>query len=478
MMKERAHQLLMALEDAGFEAYVVGGAVRDLLMGRTPHDYDIATSARPDDIRRVAEEKGWHTAEINAEAFGIVVVVLDGQPFEVATFRGESYGSDSHRPDRVWYADTLREDVLRRDFTVNALVMDGRGEVYDYVGGRKDLKKKRLVTVGDPVRRFQEDALRLFRLCRFAGQLDFTAATETVKAMPAAFDRVSGLSLERVVGELDRLMVTPAAFRGLDILVRSGLGACSCRQKENGVYTAIPILPELSHLPDTPQSMPFHRYDAWFHTLATVAHTPQDLTIRYAALFHDVAKGLPGIRGEKEGRYTDYCHDSEGADMAKAVLLRWRKKPAFAERVAWLVKTHMKFHFFANTSEGDVDKWLRREALQGPFHRTEELVEAVQQATALSIGDIIGCGRPDTNTEGTESFGAYMTMLAEAMPVSTKDLAYDRRIPDQCRNRTGQCLRVLLKRVQNKDLANDADVLAAAAQRWMERHEGDANHGL
>lgn len=477
MMEERAHQLLTALEDAGFEAYIVGGAVRDLLMGRTPHDYDITTSARPDDIRRVAEEQGWHTAEINAEAFGIVVVVLEDQPFEVASFRGEAYGSDSHRPESVWYADSLREDVLRRDFTVNAMAMDRRGEIYDYVGGKKDLKKKRLVTVGDPKRRFQEDALRLFRLCRFAGQLDFMASKETVEAMPFAFDRVSGLSLERVVGELDRLMVTPAAFRGLDILVRSGLAACSCRQKENGVYTAIPILPELSHLPDTPQSKPFHLFDAWVHTLATVAHTPPDLTIRYAALFHDVAKGLPGIRGEKEGRYTDYGHDSEGAEMAEAVLLRWRKKPAFAERVAWLVKTHMKFHFFANTAEGNVEKWLRREALQGPFYRTDDLVEAVHQATALSVGDIIGCGREDTNTEGTESFGEYMAMLAAAMPVSTKDLAYDRRIPDQCRRRTGECLRVLLKRVQNKELANDADTLAAAAGRWMERHEGDANHG-
>lgn len=366
-MEERAHQLLMALEEAGFEAYVVGGAVRDLLMGRTPHDYDIATSARPDDIRRVAEEKGWHTAEINAEAFGIVVVVLEGQPFEVATFRGESYGTDSHRPESVWYAESLREDVLRRDFTVNALAMDRSGEIYDYVGGRKDLKKKRLVTVGDPVRRFQEDALRLFRLCRFAGQLDFMASKETVAAMPSAFDRVSGLSLERVVSELDRLMVTPASFRGLDILVRSGLAACSCRQKENGVYTAIPILPELGHLPDTPQSKPFHLFDAWVHTLATVAHTPPDLTVRYAALFHDIAKGLPGIRGEKKGRYTDYCHDSLGADMAKEILLRWRKKPAFADRVAWLVKTHMKFHFLPIRLKGTSTSGFAAKPCKGLF---------------------------------------------------------------------------------------------------------------
>ena len=162
-MEERACQLLTALEDAGFEAYVVGGAVRDLLMGKEPHDYDITTSARPEDIRAVAEKEGWHTVEIHGEAFGIVVVVVGGQTFEVATFRGEAYGEDSHRPDTVWYADTLREDVLRRDFTVNAMAMDWRGDIYDYVGGQKDLRKKRLVTVGDPVRRFQEDALRLFR---------------------------------------------------------------------------------------------------------------------------------------------------------------------------------------------------------------------------------------------------------------------------------------------------------------------------
>lgn len=426
-MEPVVRSVLEALNEAGYEAYIVGGAVRDLLMKRTPHDYDVTTSARPEDIRAVAAARGWHTAEIQSERFGIVVLVVGGTTIETATFRGEAYGDDAHRPEQVWYASTLREDVLR-----------------------------------------------LFRACRFTGQLDFLPDKELIQAMPEAFHRVAGLSVERVVGEIDRLMTTPAAYKGLDVLVRTGLGACSCRRRENGAYQDVPILPECSHLPSTPQSRPFHLFDAWFHTLAVVAHTPPDLTIRYGAFFHDVAKGMPGIRGVHKGRYTDYGHDAKGAEVAEAVLLRWRKPPDFAKRVAWLVKTHMKFHYFANTGQGDVDKWLRREALEGPFRRTDELVEAVRQATAVACGDVLGCGHRKADTSGTESFGEYMALLASLMPVSTKDLRYDRRIPDACGRRTGECLRVLLKRVQNKELQNDADILAEAAEKWLKRHTGDS----
>ena len=411
-MEPVVRSVLEALNEAGYEAYIVGGAVRDLLMKRTPHDYDVTTSARPEEIRAVAAARGWRTAEIQSERFGIVVLVVDDMTIETATFRGEAYGDDAHRPEQVWYASTLREDVLRRDFTVNALAMDKDGHIYDYTGGQKDIRKKRLATVGDARRRFQEDALRLFRACRFTGQLDFLPDKELIQAMPEAFHRVAGLSVERVVGEIDRLMTTPAAYKGLDVLVRTGLGACSCRRRENGAYQDVPILPECSHLPSTPQSRPFHLFDAWFHTLAVVAHTPPDLTIRYGAFFHDVAKGMPGIRGVHKGRYTDYGHDAKGAEVAEAVLLRWRKPPDFAKRVAWLVKTHMKFHYFANTGQGDVDKWLRREALEGPFRRTDELVEAVRQATAVACGDVLGCGHRDADTSGTESFGEYMALLA------------------------------------------------------------------
>lgn len=470
-MDQSVRKVLTALNDAGFEAYVVGGAVRDLLMRREPHDYDLTTAARPEEIRRIVAKQGWHTAAIRGERFAVTVLVVDGKVIETATFRGESYGGDSHRPERVWYADSLREDVLRRDFTVNAMAMDKDGHLYDYVNGRNDVKKKRLVTVGEPQRRFREDALRLFRACRFAGQLDFQPVKELQRAMPAAFDRVSGLSLERVVSEIDRLLVTPAAYKGLDILVRSGLGDCSCRQKVNGVYLPVPILPELSHLPQTPQSRPFHAYDAWVHTLAVVAHTPPSLTVRYSALFHDVAKGLPGIRGRHDGRLTDYGHDACGAAMAVDILRRWQKSPDLIRRVSWLVKTHMKFHYFSNTGQGDLHKWLRREAQQGPFKRTAELMEAVEQATALACADIIGCGRAAAETAGTAEFGRFLADLACQMPVSTRDLAYDRRLPSHCGKLTGNCLKNLLLRVQSNELDNDAETLFQAAEKWLKRQE-------
>lgn len=467
-MKEVVHRILRALNDAGFEAYVVGGAVRDLLMHKEPHDYDITTSARPEEIMAVAAKQNWKSVDVNGKTFGVVVLVIGGETYEVASFRGEVYGEDSHRPERVWYAASLREDVMRRDFTINALAMDAAGQVYDYVGGRKDIRKRRLAAVGNAKERFQEDALRLFRLCRFAGQLDFLPEKKTQDAMPQAFGRVVGLSSDRVVAEIERLLVTPAAYKGLDILVRSGLGNCSCRRKENGEYVNIPIMPEFSHLPDTPQSPPFHVFDAWIHTLAVISYTPADLTLRYAALFHDVAKGSAGIRGIRDGRYTDYGHDRAGARITAEVMTRWRRNKACIRRVAWLVKTHMKFHYFANTGQGNVVKWLRHEAGSNDFHSTAELAAAVRQATALAVADAKGC-RPDANTDGTVSFGQYMEELAGSMPVGTGDLQYDRRVPEICGSRTGDCLRVLLKRVQDGTLANEPDVFAAAAERWMKR---------
>ena len=152
------------------------------------------------------------------------MAIVDGKHYEVATYRKERYGADSHRPEEIIYADTLVEDVKRRDFTVNGMAMNRYKEVIDLVGGRRDIKHKVLRTIGNPTERFQEDALRLFRACRFVAKLDFLPDKSLLEAMPKAFHRVSGLSLERVRNELDRLLLEPAVAKGLDVLGPIALG--------------------------------------------------------------------------------------------------------------------------------------------------------------------------------------------------------------------------------------------------------------
>ena len=250
---EQAIRLLTILEEAGFEAFIIGGAVRDMLMHVKPHDYDIVTSARPEQVISVLGDANIETTGIIGKSFGVVVAIVDGKHYEVATYRKERYGADSHRPEEVIYADTLEEDVKRRDFTVNGMAMNRYKEVIDLVGGRRDIKHKVLRTIGNPTERFQEDALRLFRACRFVAKLDFLPDKSLLEAMPKAFHRVSGLSLERVRNELDRLLLEPAVAKGLDVLVQSRLAECSCRVVENGAIKEVPILPELYHLVGLPQ---------------------------------------------------------------------------------------------------------------------------------------------------------------------------------------------------------------------------------
>lgn len=170
---EQAIRLLTILEEAGFEAFIIGGAVRDMLMHVKPHDFDIVTSARPEQVISVLGDANIETTGIIGKSFGVVVAIVDGKHYEVATYRKERYGADSHRPEEVIYADTLEEDVKRRDFTVNGMAMNRYKEVIDLVGGRRDIKHKVLRTIGNPTERFQEDALRLFRACRFVAKLDF-----------------------------------------------------------------------------------------------------------------------------------------------------------------------------------------------------------------------------------------------------------------------------------------------------------------
>ena len=234
-MDRNASAIINALENSGYEAYAVGGCVRDLLLAKAPHDWDITTSAKPEEIISVMGRNGWKTVDGAGRRFGTVIVVINHIAYEVTTFRNEFYGQDSHRPENITFSSTLKEDLSRRDFTVNALALGRDGVVYDYFDGTKDLENKKLRTVGEAEERFREDALRLFRACRFIGQLDFMADKSLVRGMASAFDRVSGLSLERVKEEVEKLRTELSML----VLERDELQFVECRNLEMAYLLAL-----------------------------------------------------------------------------------------------------------------------------------------------------------------------------------------------------------------------------------------------
>ncbi|MBP5736595.1 MAG: HD domain-containing protein, partial [Acidaminococcaceae bacterium] len=415
---------LKLLNTAGYEAYVVGGAVRDILLGREPGDYDITTSGRPEQVAAVLGSSGYKLTENLGENFGVVAAVTESHALEIATFRNERYvyGSDAHRPAEVWYCDTLEEDLSRRDFTVNAMAMDADGKLYDYFGGQQDLRAKLLRTVGDPRKRFAEDALRMYRACRFVAQLDFTyvEGTDTAADVAGEYDdsqpvetnlrnamkkagktvpqnlkslgpdaqltafpgecgfgqpgtkyrlkkryefdvsRCRNLSLERVKTELDKMLLGKAAGKGLALFLSSGLANAQCRVRDKGGEMFVDVLPELAHLPALPQNIRFHCYNVWEHILAAVDNGPVDITLRWALLLHDVAKGLPGIRGATPDGYpNDHGHEKESAKMAETILTRLRYPRPFVRRISWLVAKHMRFAPMMIHKNNTLLRWIR-----------------------------------------------------------------------------------------------------------------------
>ncbi|MFO7569312.1 MAG: polynucleotide adenylyltransferase, partial [Smithellaceae bacterium] len=214
----KAESIIGLLRQKGFEAFLVGGCVRDFIRGELPEDYDIVTSATPDQVIDLFER----TVPVGAK-FGVVMVISDGHPFEVATFRSDDVYEDGRRPTRVHYA-SVKEDVLRRDFTVNGLLMDPvTGDIIDYVGGRDDIQRKILRTIGDPVLRFNEDHLRMLRAIRFAANLEFSLDEATKKAVTANASQIAIVSAERIQEELGKILTRGGARRGLELLAETGL---------------------------------------------------------------------------------------------------------------------------------------------------------------------------------------------------------------------------------------------------------------
>lgn len=316
----KAQQALDLLHAAGHEAWLVGGCVRDLLLGRTPGDVDLTTSALPEETLRVFA--GFRTIETGLR-HGTVTVLLDGTPIEITTYRVDGSYTDARHPDGVTFTRSLREDAARRDFTVNAMAYDRDAGLRDWFGGQADLAARTIRCVGDPARRFREDALRILRALRFASVLGFTIDPATAAAARACAPLLAQVSAERVWAELGELLCGPGAGAVLRAYP-DVLGA---------------VLPELLPMVGYDQRNEHHSWDLLTHTAVMLDHVPPRPVLRWTALLHDAAKPACFRLGpDGQGHY--YGHAQAGAALADAALRRLRSDRATRERVVALVRHH------------------------------------------------------------------------------------------------------------------------------------------
>ncbi len=323
--EDKAFAIIRRLNESGFAAYLAGGCVRDRVLGLEAKDFDIATDACPETVQRLFD----NTVAVGAK-FGVIVVILDGDPFEVATFRAEGAYQDGRRPSSVRFG-SIEEDVSRRDFTIGGMYYDAAADrVIDLVGGMRDLRAGIIRAIGDPRERFAEDRLRMLRAIRFAARLGFTIEPATFAAIIEAARGINEISAERIGQEIMMILTDGAAGRALDLLRESALMA--------------QVLPEVAGLIGCEQPANFHpEGDVFRHTRLAVSMLEPGCAepLAFGVLFHDIAKA-PCRAVADDGRMTFYGHTERGADMASAILARLRRSRFTQERVAYLVRDHLR----------------------------------------------------------------------------------------------------------------------------------------
>ena len=342
-MESAARNIVRRLRDAGHKALFAGGCVRDSLMGKAPHDFDIATSARPEQVQALFPR----TVPVGAQ-FGVILVVEHGREYQVATFRSDGAYLDGRHPQSVAFT-TAEGDAQRRDFTINGLFYDPIKErVLDFVGGRKDLETRTLRAIGNPADRFAEDKLRLLRGVRFASTLGFEIETATWDAIRAGAPAIREVSAERIRDELVKIFSSPHRVRGFDLLDASGLLA--------------EILPEVSSLKGCEQPPDFHpEGDVFVHTRLMLSLLPEHVSapLVFAVLFHDLGKP-PTRERDAMGRIRFSGHESASARMAEEIMRRLRFSNEEIEATVEMVQNHMVFKDVQNMRVARLKRFMAR----------------------------------------------------------------------------------------------------------------------
>ncbi len=457
-------------EAAGFEAYLVGGAVRDEIMGKGAHDWDVATNARPEDVIKI-----FHRVIPTGIKHGTVTVHFMKKAIEVTTFRTESDYSDGRHPDKVEYAGHIEEDLSRRDFTMNAMAASLKdGHIVDPYGGADDIKARVIRAVGVPHERFMEDGLRPVRAVRFASQLGFRIEENTWAAIlrKDILKKAAGISLERFRDEFCKILLSSVPSVGLKLLEDSGLLKI--------------FVPELLQGRACVQSdeRGFHSFDVLDHNFyacdgavmrgasEACEQSPADslLILRLAALFHDVAK--PSCKRVDGGKITFYNHEIAGEKMARGILVRLKFSNAQIDAVCHLIKEHM-FNYESSWSDAAVRRFVQRVGAQN-----------IDALFDLRLADIYGMKRVEVRLHDTAVCGKLLELrsrvdaaLSQKSAMGLKDLAVNGgdliAIGIPAGKKMGAILKELFEAVTDDPAMNSRDELLGLAKNlWTEKYSG------
>lgn len=431
--------VLEKLNNAGYESYVVGGAVRDYVMGLPPHDYDVTTSALPEEIKRIFPE---HFAL--GEKFGTISVITDTEPIEVTTFRKDSDYSDGRHPDKIEFVTSVFDDLCRRDFTMNAIAFNPNTGFVDPFNGISDIKNKLIRCVNNPIDRFNEDGLRILRAARFAAKLGFEIEDRTLLAMKNTINMLDCVAEERIGPEFVKILMSDHAAKTL----------------HDYSFVIKKIIPEYRRVLRCKQNNPHHIYNLEGHTLKVVENVPKKEIVKLAAFFHDIGKPYVMVRG-KDGIEHFPGHAGKGAELTEEIMARLRFSCKEIKDVADLVKYHDSFWEPTKRTTKNLLSKLGNEL----FFDIVELRKADIAAQAA---------RDDNSIETLMMF--YHQIKDENAAITLKDLAINghdlmEKFDIKPSPLFGKILNGLLELVLDEKIENNKEVLLLEAARILEKEK-------